>query len=226
MRCAVPTLPSLSDMRSRLPFLMAVALLAAAIGDPLVETIANSGVLGPGFADYDHSSVIPALIVGTSLALLLIGWECRRLVRSRSEARERPIGLARRFLARSPIHDMPFVVILQLGVVFVMESGEQLFSGGGLVGGTAWLGGPVVFSLLAHACIGAICTLLVAHGMRAIVRRCATLVEVVFDRILGAFGPETATIFARRDDEVPRCTQMLHVHRCGERAPPRLLILT
>lgn len=227
MRCTVPTLPSLGDMRSRLPFLMAVALLAAAIGDLLVETIANSGILGPGFADNDHSSIIPALIVGASLALLLIGWECRRLVRSRSEARERPIGLARRFLARAPIHDVPFVVVLQLGMVFIMESGEQFFGEGGLLGGTVWLGGPVVFSLLAHACIGAICTVLVAHGMRAIVRRCATLVEVVFDRILGAFGRKTATIFTRRDDRAP-CfrTQMLRVHQCGERAPPFRLILT
>lgn len=154
--------------------------------------------------------------MGAALALFLMALECRRLVRSRSETRERP-----------PIHDMPFVVILQLGVVFVMESSEQVFCEGGLLGGTAWLGGPVWFSLLAHVCIGAICTVLVAHGMRAIVRRCATLVEIVLDRILCAFGRKTATIFARRDDEVPRCrTQMLHVHQCGERAPPYLLILT
>src|SRR5580658_4738565 len=196
----------------RIPLLVAIALLGAAIGDPLVETIANSGVLGSGYADNNHSSVIPTLIVAGALALMLIGLECRRLLQGRGEARERPLS------------DIPCVILLQLGAVFMMESGEQLFCEGGLLGGTAWLGGPVMFSLLMHACIGAICTVLVAHGMRAVVRRCATLVEVVFERILCAFGPKIATIFARRDDEVPRCrTQMLRVHQCGERAPPLLL---
>jgi hypothetical protein len=199
----------------RIPLLVAIALLGAAIGDPLVETIANSGVLGSGYADNNHSSVIPTLIVAAALALMLIGLECRRLLQGRGEARERPLV------------DIPCVILLQLGVLFIMESGEQLFGEGGLLGGTAWLGGPVVFSLLAHACIGAICTVLVVRGMRAIVRRCATLVEVVFDRILGAFGLKTATIFTRRDDEAP-CSrmQMLRVHQCGERAPPLRLILT
>ncbi|HTU70746.1 MAG TPA: hypothetical protein VMF11_10560 [Candidatus Baltobacteraceae bacterium] len=216
MRCA-----------SRLPFLIAVALIGAAVGDPLVETIANTGILGPGYADNVHSSVVPTLIAGISLALLLLGWQCRRLLSCRSRSPQRPGDLARRFLARSPIRDVPYVVILQLAAVFVMESCEQAFCEGGLLGGTAWLGGPVLFSLFVHASIATLFTILIARAMRAIVRRCAVLVEIVFDRILGAFGRENTTIFARRDDASRRCrTQVLHVRQLGERAPPLLIPLT
>ncbi len=212
---------------SRLPFLAAVALIAAAIGDPLVETIANAGVFGPGYADNIHSSVVPALIAGLSLALLLLGWQCRRFVRCCGETHERPIDLARRFLARSSIHDIPHAFVLQLVALFVMESSEQIFCEGGLLGGIAWLGGPVWFSLLAHAAIGAICTVLITRGMRAIVRRAATLVEIVFERVLCALGRESATSFARRDDNATLShMQVLHVHQCGERAPPLLFALT
>jgi len=212
---------------SRLPFWLAVALIAAAVGDPLVETIANSGVLGPGYADNVHSSVVPALIAGASLVLLLIGWQCSRFLRWRSERPQRPIDLARRFLARSPLYDIPAVLILQLAALFVMESSEQIFCEGGLLGGTAWLGGPMWFSLLAHAAIGAISTVLMAHGMRAIVRRCARLLEIAIERILWVFGPEKAAIFAKRDAEATRCrSDVLHVHQLGERAPPLLVALT
>jgi len=212
---------------SRLPFLAAVALIAAAIGDPLVETIANAGVFGPGYADNIHSSVVPALIAGLSLALLLLAWQCRNLVRCTGEVRERPIDLARRFLARSSIHDIPYAIVLQLAALFVMESSEQIFFEGRLLGGTAWLGGPVWFSLLAHAAIGAICTLLLTFGMRAIVRRAATLVEIVFERVLWALKRESVTSFVRRDDDARRCrSQVWRVHQCGERAPPILFALT
>jgi hypothetical protein len=198
---------------SRLPFLLAVALIAAAIGDPLVETIANTGILGPGYLDNNHSSVVPALIAGFSVAVLLIGWQCRQFLRWRHNVVERPLA------------DMPYVFALQLAALFAMESCEQILCEGGMLGGTAWLGGPVWFSLFAHGLIGAICTVLVARGMRAIVPRAATLVETVFERVLCTFGQTVATLFVRRDDDAMRArTQVLHVHQCGERAPPLLFV--
>jgi hypothetical protein len=199
---------------SRLPFLLAVALIAAAIGDPLVETIANSRILGPGYLDNDHASVVPALIAGFSVAVLLIGWQCRQFLRQRHDFVERPLT------------DMSYVFGLQLVALFVMESCEQIFCEGSLLGGTAWLGGPVWFSLFAHALIGAICTLLIARGMRAIVRRAATLVEIVFERVLCTFG-QSAMLFVRRNADAMRArTQVLHVHQCGERGPPLLFAPT
>jgi len=45
---------------SRLPFLLAVALVAAALGDAFVETVSNSGLVGAGYADDNHASVLPA----------------------------------------------------------------------------------------------------------------------------------------------------------------------
>jgi hypothetical protein len=197
---------------SRLPFLMAVALVAAAITDPLVETIANTGVLGRGYADNDHSSVIPALIAGGILVLLVIG------------GRTWALAIARRITERSPLHDLPFVLILQFMALFGMESAEQLLDGGRLLGGTVWLGGPAWFSIVTHIVIGVACTLLIARSMRAIARRCAAIVSIAIELILCARTYGSAPLFARRRHHgTRRYAQAIHVRQTGERAPPLLL---
>ncbi len=197
---------------ARLPFLAAVALLAAAIGDPLVETIANTGVFGSGYADNDHSSVLPTLIVGAILALLVFG------------ARAWALALARRVSERSPLGDLPYVVVLQFLALFLMESTEQFFAGGHLLGGSAWLGGPIWFSLCTHIIIGVASTLLIARGMRAIVHRAAALVSIALDLILCARRRGCDVLFAKRRRQSTRCyAQRIDVRRLGERAPPLLL---
>lgn len=205
---------------SRLPFLLAVAILAAAIGDPLVETIANSGIVGAGYSDNIHTSVIPAMTVGALLALLLLVLRVLRLVRP---AGERPIDVARRFAAGSPLRHVPLVYGLQLIVLFIMESAEQAFAGGCLLGGTAWLGGPVLFSLAVHALIGTGCTVLAARAMRAILRRCAVIIDRALASLLDAFERPNPAAFARRSDAASlRCTTLLRASRLGERASPLL----
>jgi hypothetical protein len=199
---------------SRLPFLTAVALLAAAVADPFVETIANTGVLGSGYADNDHSSVIPTLIVGGLLALLVVG------------TRTWALALARRVVERAPLDDLPYVLVLQFVALFGMESVEQLLDGGHLLGGAIWLGGPVWFSVATHIAIGVACTLLVARAMRVIARRCATIVSVALDFILCEHRRASAAQFTRRcHDSTERYTRHVFVRQVGERAPPLLVTL-
>ncbi|HLI95250.1 MAG TPA: hypothetical protein VKT72_04070 [Candidatus Baltobacteraceae bacterium] len=207
-----------------MPFLVAVALVAAALGDPLVEAISNSGVVGRGFSDDNHLSVIPTLIAGISLALLLICRRCVEMFRRPGERRDWLTDMARHVTVRSPLHDVPYVLVLQLAALFVMESVEQLFFGGRLLGGTVWLGGPIWFSLLMHVSLGCACTFLIARGMRAILRRCATLVGVALEFFLDAVARENASVFARRRRQMPcHLSQNAHAHQFGERAPPLLL---
>ena len=47
---------------SRLPFLLAVAILAAGLGDPVVELVSNTGIVGGNYADDNHLGVVPTLL--------------------------------------------------------------------------------------------------------------------------------------------------------------------
>jgi hypothetical protein len=218
----------LRKLGQRMPFVVAVALIAAALGDPIVETISNTGVLGRGYADNNHSSVVPTLVAGAALVLLLICKRCLQLLRSLSERETRLLYAApRRQTPHASLADFPYVLILQFVALFLMESAEQLVFSGRLAGGTEWLGGPIWFSVLAHAAIGLACTVIVARAMRALVHRCATLVVTALELNRDAFRRGISTLFVTRVDESARFRiQILHVHQLGERAPPLLVTLT
>ncbi len=217
----------LAKVVSRLPFLATVALIAAALGDPLVETISNTGIFGRGYYDNDHASVVPTLVVGSVLAIVMIVRRTLALLRAAPESGQWPIEMARYISARSPIQDLPYVLVIQFIALFGMESAEQILLGGKLLGGLVWLGGPLWFSLFVHVAIGTVCTVAIARAMRAIVTHCATLVVSALEYKLDAFSRENAALFIRRDGESARFRiQVLHVHQLGERAPPLLIALT
>jgi hypothetical protein len=208
-----------------LPFLLAVALVAAAIGDAVVETISNSGVFGRGYNDGNHLSVIPALVAGGVLALIVVVKRSLSLFREGSALRRGDwlVDTATRLSHRSPPADLPFVLPMQFVALFTMESIEQLAFGGKLLGGTVWLGGPIAFSLLMHVLLGTGCTLLFAALVRWILAAVALLVRETIDAILFSLGRDTVRAFIRRGDDasLPR-VQAPHVRQIGGRAPPPL----
>ncbi|HTU82567.1 MAG TPA: hypothetical protein VMF61_10580 [Candidatus Acidoferrales bacterium] len=214
------------DLGDRLPFLCAAALIAAAAGDPLVESISNAGWVGRGFSDNDHSSVLPALIAGVLVALVLVGRRTICLLRraGRGESLEEA---AARFASRHPLESLPYVLSLQFAALFTMESAEQLLAGGRLLGGTAWLGGPIWFSVLLHVALGIACTLLLAASMRAIARTCADRIKAALEFLLDAVSPRIAECFTRRHVEaLARLKTLVRSLHRGERAPPLPLALT
>jgi hypothetical protein len=133
-------------------FCIASAVLAAAIADPLVESVSNAGWFGPGmFTDHSNLDVLPALLCGTALLTCYLVLRVRReLFRASGEALRARVGRL-----------LPFIVALQLGVLFAMETLEQLVVAGHVMGGAIWLGGPIWFSLCAHAFVG----IVVAYGL-------------------------------------------------------------
>jgi hypothetical protein len=208
----------------RLPFLIAVALLAAALGDALVETVSNTGIFGPSYFDNNHLSIVPALLAGIVLTLEAIGLRCFELYRrARSSRRDWLIDAATCIAARSPARDIPYVFAMQMAALFAMESTEQLVLGGKLLGGMVWLGGPILLSVLSHALIGAACTFLLGWSMRAISETVASLVVTAIAFIAIAIARNVAgPILARRDELAFPRAQSPHARQIGERAPPLL----
>ncbi len=209
----------------RLPFLLAVAILAAALADPLVETVANTGILGGGYADNNHTSVIPALVAGAVLALEVTLLRALGTCGLLGPGRRNWIAeLATRACPRSFARDLPLVLLLQLVALFLMESIEQLAFGGRLSGGTAWLGGPVLFSLCVHALIGAGCLYVVGRLARVLLRTFCSLIAFAVDCILVTRARSSAEVFRRRRREPsPVLAQALPARHAGGRAPPLLL---
>lgn len=209
-------------LTTRRIYLVAVALVAAALGDPVVESVANTGVLGGRYADNNHLSVIPALVVGASLVLIVLAARCIDVLRSAASSGDWLLEAARIFAARSPSRDVPAVFVMQLVALFLMESSEQLALGGKLLGGTAWLGGPIVFSLLAHGLIGAGCLVALGSFMRAMLRTLAALVRIVIRFVWLAIARESGG-FGLGNCETPSFrARSTFVYQIGGRAPPLL----
>jgi hypothetical protein len=203
--------------------LFAVAFVAAGLGDPVVESVSNTGIFGH-YVDNNHLGVIPTLLAGgVVIAEVLVLRFLETWRRSTDRSRDSLIDIARDFGSRSVARDFPVIFALQLLSLFAMETGEQLVAGGKLLGGTAWLGGPILFSLIAHAIIGGLCTFALDASMRAIVRAFASLIQTAIRFIWVAVarpnaGPfhldHRAIWFAR--------AQAPHVRDVGGRAPPLL----
>jgi hypothetical protein len=211
--------------RFSLPFVLATALVAGALGDPLVETISDTGIFGPGYHDTNHLGVVPALICGLVLTLEVVLLRCLQALRGGAR-RERDwlIAVAERFNSRSPLRDVPYVFVLQLGVVFAIETVEQLLVGGKLEEGTAWLGGPVAFSLTAHVLLAIVVTIVLAYLTREVAKTLASLVRIAFAWIaLPAFRDAAAPLRERCTGAPFGYQHSPHARQIGERAPPHLL---
>jgi hypothetical protein len=208
---------------SRLPFFLAIALIAAALTDPFVESVSNTGLLGRGYSDNDHLGVLPTLLVGTVLALGIAAMRCVEVWRRETATERHWLGdAAKDFSARSPIRDLPLIFGLQLCALFLLESSEQLLDGGHLLGGTVWLGGPIAFSLATHGLVGAACTYALGAFMRAFVRIFRVFVRTALHFIWLSATRKCKGIGLRRTERLHH-VRPPRVHQVGGRAPPRLL---
>jgi hypothetical protein len=212
---------------SRWTFLVGVALVAAALGDAVVENVSNTGIFGRGFLDDDQANVIPTIACGCMLALELAVLRCIALVRAvrSSPGNDALRSVAADFSNRSVLRAVPFVLAVQAAALFVMESGEQLFVNGHLAGGAVWLGGPVLFALCTHAAIGALCTVLLARSMRAVVASLASLVCAVVRLVLAVVGRDSGACRIARPRATLAISDMPNARPFGGRAPPHHLSL-
>ena len=191
-------------------FCVASAVIAAATADPLVEAASNAGWFGRGtFTDHSNLDVLPTLLCGAILVacyLALRVW--RELARASCDALRAYVGRL-----------LPLIFALQLAVLYAMETAEQAIVCGHVIGGTVWLGGPIWFSLGAHALIG----VTIAFALARLTRTCThTTLRVIrrlralATRALHAPAPLAVrgrgTAWVRANAPV--------ICRIGNRAPP------
>lgn len=186
---------------------MAAAVIAAAIVDPVVEHLANAGVFGAGaFTDHSNADVLPALCAGAlcSIAFVILA-AARGLGFSAvlSHWLEEPVRQLDELGVRALIWR---IYALQIAVLFAMETAEQRVVLGHFLGGTVWLGGPVLASLMLHFAGCVLVTFVLSRVLAALARRVVAVVRailaifVLFRPVRSHFvrvrGPEIARIFA------------------------------
>jgi hypothetical protein len=188
---------------------LAVAIIAAAVADPVVEFASNAGCFGPGsFTDRSNLDVLPALVAGISvLALYLCG-----------AARAVLAGTA---LPRRLMSLVPTIFIFQIVALYVMETAEQFIVGGHTLGPAVWLGGPIVASLAIHAAFCTAVTFWIARSARQLTVTTLRVIQLI--KTTASFAAHVFEILRHPRSDAGRFRQLVPVLcRIGERAPPLL----
>jgi hypothetical protein len=196
-------------VRFRFGFCLAIAVIAAAIADPIVEFSANAGWFGTcTFTDRSNLDVAPALILGVGLLAFYFVRRARAILSGRAPLR----GVAAL---------LPAIFGLQMAVLYAMETGEQLAVWHHALGPTLWLGGPPPISLTIHA---AVCIGVGLGFVRSRRRLAATALRVIrLVRAIATIGVATEQPVATRRFETVAFDDLLPVlGAIGDRAPPIL----
>ncbi len=146
-------------------------MLAAALADPCLEFASNAGWFGSGrFTDHSMADVLPTLLFGALfLVAQLLGIFRRASIRLRLDE---PL---RRPLARL----LPGIFMLQLALLFSIESLEQRLVYGDFLGGALWLGAPIAIALVVHALFTLCTAFLVAATLREFTRHAPAFAAAV-----------------------------------------------
>jgi len=193
----------------RVPFCLAVAVIAAAVADPIVELASNAGWFGAGnFTDRSNLDVLPALVVGVGVLLLYLIGRAGAI-------------LAGTALPRRVVSLVPAIFVLQIIALYVMETTEQFVVGGHVLGPMVWLGAPIFASLPIHAAFCLAVTLWIARSARGLA--VTTLRVIALLKTIAGFATRTVEILLpRRSDDRPFRQLLPMLCRIGERAPPLL----
>ena len=196
----------LTISRLRLDFCLAIAVISAAIADPIVEFASNAGWFGAGsFTDRSNIAVVPALLAGVILLALYLVCKAHALIADRRRS--------------APIAFLPTVFVLQILVLYVIETSEQLLVWHHTLGSAIWLGGPLPVSLAIHATIGAVIALAMLRSKRGLARTTLRVIALIHAIATRRFALERS--LAARSDGNHRFTVSWPVLRAiGERAPP------
>jgi len=191
----------------RYGFCLALAAIAAAIADPIVEFASNAGCFGHGsFTDHSNLDVVPSLLAGVGLMVIFLARRARAVLAGQAF----PRGVA-------PL--LPTIFAMQILTLFVMETGEQFIAWGHVLGPTVWLGGPLAASLAIHAAICIALTFWISRSVRVLA---ATTLRVIW------LLHEIATLAVRANAALSLrffeagCFKQRSPVLCqiGERAPP------
>jgi hypothetical protein len=189
-------------------FGIAVAALAAALGDVLVESLSNHGVFGPGrFTDGSTLDIAPVTIAGV---LLLGAFVWRRV---HCALREFSAAIS----GRSILFVLPVIFATQMALLFMMETAEQRIVTGHFMGGTIWLGGPLLISVTLHAAICAIVAWIALGAVRFLEPRALRFIRTLLTTIV--FPPSAPVVDVRSAYVAPESRWIIN-HEVAKRGPP------
>src|SRR6202034_1817057 len=122
-------------------FTYAAALLAAVLGDAVVEGVSNADILWHGnYTDRSSLDLVPVLLLGITALIIAVclaftraafmqGWSTRSLI----------FAIAQLLVPPRILRMLPAILTMQMLALFMMETTEQFVVFGHPLGGTIWL---------------------------------------------------------------------------------------
>lgn len=197
----------MSNFSVRWGFCAALAVIAAAIADPLVEFASNAGWFGRGsFTDHSNLDVLPALVAGVALMVLYLLRKARLIVSGQA-------------FSRGVVPLLPAIFVLQVAALYGMETAEQFIVYGHLLGPAVWLGAPPLVSLAVHAAVCLGVSFWFGRSMRTLATTTLRVIRLI--RAIATLAVRSCAVPARRTFAT-LCFKDLAPVLCsiGERAPP------
>lgn len=116
---------------------------------------------------------------------------------------------------------VPLAFGLQIAVLCAMETFEQVVVYGHPLGGSLWLGGPLLVSLAVHAVACVLVAMLAVRGVRSLARAAVAVIRLACALACRPLQP--ARPIALRDLDYAAFARFAPLlARLGERAPPAL----
>ena len=158
-------------------FCLVVAVSAATLANPFVESAANLGWFGRGsFTDHSNLDVLPALLCAAALGLFYVCLRARSIIAPGSLAFDRQLRDSLRTCASKPILPLlPAIFAAELIVLFSMETLEQIAVTGHPLGGIIWLGAPAAIGLVLHGIACVVMAYVVARALESLTRAAVDL---------------------------------------------------
>lgn len=171
---------------ARLWFCLASAVIAATIGDIVLESASTSGLFGAGnFTDGSLVDIVPALAIGVCAALAYAVVAVKRVLAQNCWGSALTRWSAATDAGRHRL--FPFVLVLQFAALFSMESIEEVVVRGHLLGPTIWLGAPAPIAILTHALLGATVLFVLRALLSALVRTAVSTIVTLLAVLRRAF---------------------------------------
>ena len=205
-------------------FAVAAAVSGAALMDPLVEALSNAHLFGPGvYTDRSNADVIPALAVGAVLLAIFVVLGVARMLRHET-AMQRWLRASTEYLDPVSIRCLlPAIFALQLGVLFTMETLEQWFVWGHVLGGMLWIGAPLIIGLLLHACGCVVVSITLSRVSRILAKRIYEAVRLALQCIVLRRNLNCVR-HLRRESVTPSQLIAPFIERLKGRAPPQTAV--
>jgi hypothetical protein len=200
----------------RTGFALAVAFMAATLGDAVVEGLSNAGFLWRGhYTDNSSADLVPMCAISVAAFAIALTFIVLAQMR-RARSRALPVGIVTQLL--------PAIFVLQMLSLLAMETIEQVVVFGHPLGGALWLGGPIIASLLTHGIMTIVIAFAVASGLTRLAEQVVRVARRLYLCLLPARKRLPAA--ALKAHPLSSAEQLLRSAQLAQRGPPAPAVLS